>query len=159
MGIAKDLDEAGRIVNDLFSNSPRLLCEKFIKGQEASCGYMEGLEKPLPPTEMRMTTREYFDYEANYNGECREVTPAEFPDELTSRIQALAKKAHFAIGGAGYSRTDVRVDADGNLWALETNTLPGMTPSSILPAEALAIGIDYSRLIDKIIETSLQIKR
>lgn len=159
MGIAKDLDEAGRIVNDLFQNSPRLLCEKFIKGQEASCGYMEGLEKPLPPTEMRMTTREYFDYDAKYNGECREVTPAEFPDELTSRIQVLVKNAHLAIGGAGYSRTDVRIDSDGNLWALETNTLPGMTPSSILPAEALAIGIDYSHLIDKIIETSLQIKR
>ena len=159
MGIAKDLDEAGQIVNDLFKNSNRLLCEKFIKGQEASCGYIEGIETPLPPTEMRMTTREYFDYEAKYNGECREVTPAEFPEELTMRIQQLAKKAHLAIGGAGYSRTDVRIDADGKLWALETNTLPGMTPTSILPAEAAAIGISYSELIDRIIETSLKIKR
>jgi len=159
MGIAKDLDEAGQIVNDLFKNSSRLLCEKFIRGGEASCGYMEGLETPLPPTEMRMTTREYFDYEAKYNGECREITPAEFPEELTKRIQILAKKAHLAIGGAGYSRTDVRIDADGKLWALETNTLPGMTPSSILPAEAAAVGIDYSHLIDLIIETSLKIKR
>jgi len=159
MGIAKDLDEAGQIVNDLFKNSNRLLCEKFIKGQEASCGYIEGIETPLPPTEMRMTTREYFDYEAKYNGECREVTPAEFPEELTRRIQQLAKKAHLAIGGAGYSRTDVRIDADGKLWALETNTLPGMTPTSILPAEAAAVGIDYSHLIDLIIDTSLKIKR
>lgn len=159
MGIAKDLDEAGRIVNDLFRNSSRLLLEKFIRGEEASCGYMEGIEKPLPPTEMRMTTREYFDYDAKYNGECREVTPAEFPEALTRQIQDLAKKAHLAIGGAGYSRTDVRIDLEGKLWALETNTLPGMTPSSILPAEAMAIGIDYSHLIDKIIETSLQIKR
>ena len=159
MGIAKDLDEAGQIVNDLFKNSNRLLCEKFIKGQEASCGYIEGIETPLPPTEMRMTTREYFDYEAKYNGECREVTPAEFPEELTMRIQQLAKKAHLAIGGAGYSRTDVRIDADGKLWALETNTLPGMTPTSILPAEAAAVGIDYSHLIDLIIDTSLKIKR
>ncbi|MBP5248300.1 MAG: D-alanine--D-alanine ligase [Fibrobacter sp.] len=159
MGIAKNLDEAGQIVNDLFKNSNRLLCEKFIRGAEASCGYIEGIENPLPPTEMRMTTREYFDYEAKYNGECREITPAEFPEELTKRIQQLAKKAHLAIGGAGYSRTDVRIDADGNLWALETNTLPGMTPSSILPAEAAAVGIDYSHLIDLIIDTSLKIKR
>ncbi len=159
MGIAKNLDEAGEIVNRLFENSPRLLCEKFISGGEASCGYMEGLETPLPPTEMRMTTREYFDYEAKYNGECREVTPAEFPKELSERIQALAKMAHLAIGGAGYSRTDVRIDADGNLWALETNTLPGMTPTSILPAEAAAVGIDYPHLIDRIIETSINIKR
>jgi D-alanine-D-alanine ligase len=159
MGIAKDLDEAGQIVNDLFKNSSRLLCEKFIKGQEASCGYIEGVETPLPPTEMRMTTREYFDFEAKYNGECREVTPAEFPEELTKRIQELAKKAHLAIGGAGYSRTDVRIDAEGKLWALETNTLPGMTPTSILPAEAAAVGIDYTHLIDLIIDTSLKIKR
>lgn len=159
MGIAKDFDEAGSIVTDLFKNSNRLLCEKFIRGGEASCGYMEGLEKPLPPTEMRMTTREYFDYEAKYNGECREVTPAEFPQKLTEEIQTLARKAHQAIGGAGYSRTDVRIDADGKLWALETNTLPGMTPSSILPAEASAIGISYSELIDRIIELSLKIRR
>lgn len=159
MGIAKDLDEAGQIVNNLFKNSNRLLCEKFIQGQEASCGYIEGVETPLPPTEMRMTTREYFDFEAKYNGECREVTPAEFPEELTKRIQQLSKKAHLAIGGAGYSRTDVRIDADGKLWALETNTLPGMTPTSILPAEAAAVGIDYTHLIDLIIDTSLKIER
>lgn len=159
MGIAKDLDEAGEIVNGLFQNSPRLLLEKFIRGREASCGYIEGLEPPLPPTEMRMTTREYFDYEAKYNGECREVTPAEFPEDLTVRIQKLAKSAHEAIGGAVYSRTDVRIDENGELWALETNTLPGMTPSSILPAEALAVGIDYSVLLDIIIEKSLKVKR
>ena len=159
MGIAKNMDEAGEIVNRLFQQSSRLLCENFIAGGEASCGYMDGLEKPLPPTEMRMTTREYFDYDAKYNGECREVTPAEFPEELTRRIQQLVKKAHLAIGGAGYSRTDVRIDSEGNLWALETNTLPGMTPSSILPAEAAAVGIGYSALIDHIIATSLKISR
>ncbi|MCK9182164.1 MAG: D-alanine--D-alanine ligase [Fibrobacteraceae bacterium] len=158
MGIAKDLDEAAKIVEELFKNSSRLLCEKFIKGEEASCGYIEGLPA-LPPTEMRMTTREYFDYEAKYNGECREVTPAEFKPELMKRIQELAKAAHLAIGGAGYSRTDVRIDKDGKLWALETNTLPGMTPSSILPAEAACIGVSYTQLIDVIIETSLKIKR
>ena len=159
MGIAKNMDEAGEIVNRLFQQSSRLLCEKFIAGGEASCGYMDGLEKPLPPTEMRMTTREYFDYDAKYNGECREVTPAEFPEELTRRTEQLVKKAHLAIGGAGYSRTDVRIDSEGNLWALETNTLPGMTPSSILPAEAAAVGIGYSALIDHIIATSLKISR
>lgn len=158
VGIAKDLDAASKLVIELFKNSDRLLCEKFIAGGEASCGYMDGVPA-LPPTEMRMTTREYFDYEAKYNGECREVTPAEFPEELTLRIQAIAKAAHFAIGGAGYSRTDVRIDKDGKLWALETNTLPGMTPTSILPAQAACIGITYTQLIDKIIETSLKIKR
>jgi D-alanine-D-alanine ligase len=158
IGIAKNLDEAGKIAQDLFKDSNRLLCEKFIAGGEASCGYIEG-EKPLPPTEMRMTTREYFDYEAKYNGECQEVTPAEFAPELTARIQELAKNAHFALGGAGYSRTDVRIAKDGQIYAIETNTLPGMTPTSILPAQAACNGITYSQLIDMIIDKSLAIKR
>jgi len=135
-----------------------LLCEKFIAGEEASCGYIEG-EKPLPPTEMRMTTREYFDYEAKYNGECKEITPAEFDADLTARIQELVKNAHYAIGGSGYSRTDVRITKDKQLFAIETNTLPGMTPTSILPAEAASVGITYSQLIDLIIDKSLYIKR
>ena len=158
IGIAKDLDEAGKIAQDLFKDSNRLLCEKFIAGEEASCGYIEG-EKPLPPTEMRMTTREYFDYEAKYNGECKEVTPAEFEPDLTARIQELVKNAHYAIGGSGYSRTDVRITKDKQLFAIETNTLPGMTPTSILPAEAASVGITYSQLIDLIIDKSLYIKR
>jgi D-alanine-D-alanine ligase len=108
---------------------------------------------------MRMTTREYFDFEAKYNGECKEVTPAEFEPDLTARIQELVKNAHYAIGGSGYSRTDVRITKDKQLFAIETNTLPGMTPTSILPAEAASIGITYSQLIDLIIDKSLYIKR
>ena len=158
IGIAKDMDEAGKIAQDLFKDSNRLLCEKFIAGGEASCGYIEG-EKPLPPTEMRMTTREYFDYEAKYNGECKEVTPAEFAPELTARIQELVKNAHYALGGAGYSRTDVRITKDGELFAIETNTLPGMTPTSLLPQQAACNGITYSQLIDMIIDKSIAIKR
>lgn len=158
VGIAKDIEEAGKIAQDLFKDSDRLLCEKFIAGGEASCGYIEG-EKPLPPTEMRMTTREYFDYEAKYNGECKEITPAEFDEDLTKRIQELVKNAHYALGGAGYSRTDVRITKDGELFAIETNTLPGMTPTSLLPQQAACIGITYSQLIDLIIDKSLMIKR
>jgi D-alanine-D-alanine ligase len=158
MGIAKNIEEAEFIVASLFKDSDRLLCEKFISGTEASCGYIDGMPA-LPPTEMRMTTREYFDFEAKYNGECREVTPAEFSPDLTQRIQELAKNAHRALGCAGYSRTDVRIDKQGGLWALETNTLPGMTPSSLLPAQAACIGVSYSQLIDVIIDISLKIKR
>lgn len=158
MGIAKDLEEAGQICADLFKASQRLLLETFISGEEASCGFIEG-QPALPPTEMRMTTRAYFDFEAKYNGECQEVTPAEFSFERTVAIQQLARNAHYALGCEGYSRTDVRIDKNGNLWALETNTLPGMTPSSLLPQQAACIGLSYSQLIDVIIETSLKIKR
>lgn len=158
MGIAKNLEEAGDICTRLFDAAPTLLLEKFIAGEEASCGFIEG-QPALPPTEMRMTTREYFDFEAKYQGECNEVTPAEFSPERTLAIQDLARKSHYALGCEGYSRTDVRIDKDGALWVLETNTLPGMTPSSLLPQQAACIGLNYSQLIDVIIETSLKIKR
>lgn len=158
MGIAKDLESAERICAELFAVTPRLLCEKFIAGEEASCGFIEG-QAALPPTEMRMTSREYFDFEAKYNGECREVTPAEFSPERTAAIQDLVRKAHYALGCEAYSRTDVRIDANGDLWVLETNTLPGMTPSSLLPQQAACIGLSYSQLLDVIIATSLPLKR
>ena len=109
--------------------------------------------------EVLVLTRFGFDYEAKYNGECQEVTPAEFAPELTARIQELVKNAHYALGGAGYSRTDVRITKDGELFAIETNTLPGMTPTSLLPQQAACIGITYSQLIDLIIDKSIAIKR
>lgn len=158
IGIAKTADEAFQICEDLFKTSDTLLCEKFIAGEEGSCGFIEG-EAALPPTEMRMTTQEYFDFEAKYNGACQEITPATFSEEITREVQRLAKEAHYALGCAVYSRTDVRIDSDGKAWAIETNTLPGMTPASLLPQQVKCVGISYSELIDKVIEKSLGIRR
>ena len=154
MGFAKNVEEAGELCERLFEHSPRLLAEQFIAGEEASCGYIEGCE-PLPPTEVRMTTREYFDFEAKYNGEVKEITPAEFPDSLIKKIQHLACAAHNALACEVYSRTDIRIDKNGNLFALETNTLPGMTPTSFLPQQAHHIGLDYPALVEALLEKSL----
>jgi len=154
MGFAKNVEEAWNLGEKLFEHSNRLLVEQFIDGEEASCGYIEGCE-PLPPTEVRMTTREYFDFEAKYNGEVIEITPAEFPDDLIKKIQNLVRHAHQALDCEVYSRTDVRIDKTGYLYVLETNTLPGMTPTSFLPAQAKHIGLDYSALIETLLEKSL----
>lgn len=158
IGIAANLEEAGSICSSLFKNSKVLLCEQFIKGREASCGYIED-EAPLPPTELRMTTRDYFDYEAKYNGECQEITPAEFSESLTQEIQEVVKKVHYALGCDVYSRTDVLIDKQSKTWVIETNTLPGFTPTSLLPQQAACNGISYSHLIDLIIEKSIKVKR
>ena len=158
VGIAKNMESALSLSEELFNSTDRLLFEEFIAGREASCGYIEG-EKPLPPTEMQMTTHEFFDFEAKYNGECKEITPAPFNKSLTEKVQEIAKKAHIALAGNVYCRTDVRIDANENVYAIETNTLPGMTPTSILPAQAASNGISYSALIDLIIEKSLKVSR
>jgi D-alanine-D-alanine ligase len=154
MGFVKNVEEAGELCEKLFEKSDRLLAEQFISGEEASCGYIEGCA-PLPPTEIRMTTREYFDFDAKYNGEVLEITPAEFSENLTKEIQNLARKAHIALDCAVYSRTDIRIDKDGKLFVLETNTLPGMTPTSFMPQQAKHIGLDYSALVEFLIEKSL----
>ncbi|MDR1812580.1 MAG: D-alanine--D-alanine ligase [Candidatus Fibromonas sp.] len=154
MGFAKSLEEAGTLCERLFEKSGKLLAEQFISGAEASCGYIEGCV-PLPPTEIRMTTREYFDFEAKYNGEVLEITPAEFPENLIREIQDIVRKAHYALDCEVYSRTDVRLDKDGKLFVLETNTLPGMTPTSFLPQQAKHAGMDYSALVETLVEKSL----
>jgi D-alanine-D-alanine ligase len=106
-----------------------------------------------------MTSTEFFDFEAKYKGASSEVTPAEFTSERTAKIQELVRMAHEACGCNVYSRSDVRIDKQGNIYVLETNTLPGMTPSSLLPQQAACIGLSYSQLLDVLIETSLQVER
>jgi D-alanine-D-alanine ligase len=98
-----------------------------------------------------MTTRDFFDFDAKYNGEVIEVTPAEFSESLTKEIQSLAHKAHHALDCAAYSRTDIIIDKSENLFVLETNTLPGMTPTSFLPQQAACIGLDYPALVEVLI--------
>ena len=153
MGFAKNAEEAGKLCEKLFEKSSRLLAEAFIAGREMSCGYIEGC-KPLPPTEIKMTTRDFFDFEAKYNGEVIEITPAEIPESLTKKIQDLARKTHYALDCEVYSRTDIRIDKDGQLFVLELNTLPGMTPTSFLPQQAACIGLDYPALVEVLIEKS-----
>jgi len=158
MGVAKTFEDAQSLVERLFQKTSRLLCEKFIPGEEASCGYIED-QPALPPTEIRMTKTEFFDFQAKYQGDSKEVTPAEFTTERTAKIQALVRASHEALGCSVYSRTDVRIDKSGNIFVLETNTLPGMTPTSLLPQQAACIGLSYSQLLDVIIETSLRLER
>ncbi len=154
MGFAKNVEEAGKLCERLFEKSNRLLAEQFIAGRETTCSYIEGCT-PFPPTEVKMTTREFFDFDAKYNGEVIEITPAELPEDLTKKIQDLARKAHHDLGCEVYSRTDILINKEGNLFVLETNTLPGMTPTSFIPQQAKHIGMDYPALVEALIEKSL----
>jgi len=154
MGFAKNIEEAGLLCERLFEKSSRLLVEEFITGRETTCAYIVGCQ-PLPPTEIRMTTKAFFDFDAKYNGEVIEITPAEFSVELMREIQFFAKKAHHALECEVYSRTDMIINEEGKIFVLETNTLPGMTPTSFIPQQAKHIGLDYSALVETLIEKSL----
>jgi D-alanine-D-alanine ligase len=99
---------------------------------------------------------EFFDYEAKYQpGASKEICPADLEAAITTRAQNNALAAHRALQLRGYSRTDMIVSGD-DIYILETNTIPGMTPTSLLPQGAAAAGLDFPALLDRLIELALQ---
>lgn len=140
------------------------LAEEKIEGVEVSCGVLDFIEdgkvvsRPLPPTLISPCEAEFFDYEAKYvAGKSRDVTPAPLPAPVLERIQSIALKAHRALGCEGMSRTDLitMTDADAQPVILETQTLPGMTPTSLIPQQCGAAGISFAKFIDLLVEHAL----
>jgi D-alanine-D-alanine ligase len=151
---AEGLREALRLAG-VFGNVIHI--EAFVRGREFTCGVLEGDERTaLPVTEIIPPEGRIFDYDAKYTpGVTREVTPAEIPDVLSRRIQKLAVEVHRVVGCEGYSRVDFMCDEEGPK-IIEVNTAPGMTDTSLLPQGAKAAGIDFTRLVQMIVEHSMK---
>jgi len=133
----------------------QVIIEEYIEGVEVSCGVIgnENLTA-LPVIEIR-PKKEFFDYEAKYTkGMSEEISPAGLSDELAKKVQELSVGVFKVIGGKGYARVDFII-RNGIPYLLEINTLPGLTANSLIPQEAAAAGINYSQLLDKIIELAL----
>jgi D-alanine-D-alanine ligase len=160
MGRAHDRQSLEKLIAELAPHADRLLVESSIDGIEFSCGVIEkdGNLLALPPIEIRPKKSRFFDYTAKYSsGESEEIVPAPRPAALLDRIKTTALAAHRIIGCSGVSRTDM-IYANDTLFVLETNTLPGMTPASLLPKEYKAIGGTYSELLDTLIHSALEKK-
>lgn len=133
-----------------------VVVEKFIEGTELTVGVL-GNDEPfaLPVIEI-VPAKGFYDYEAKYKpGATDEIVPARISKEATARAQELAVAAHKALGCRGMCRADMILGADG-MYVLEVNTIPGMTPTSLLPRAAAAAGISFSRLLDMLIEFALE---
>lgn len=145
----EDLEAAVELV---FKEYDSVIIEESIVGRELTNGiYANGSELvKLPVTEI-VTTREFFDYEAKYLGESQEICPAHIPDELTARIQQTTEKIYRYMGCSGLVRMDYIV-RDGEIFFLETNTVPGMTPMSLVPAQVRAAGISMEEFVNTLIE-------
>jgi D-alanine-D-alanine ligase len=134
------------------------LIEAYIDGIELTGGVL-GNDAPeaLPLIEIVPDkAHEFFDYEAKYTpGATQEICPARVDPSVTAKGQAYAVAAHRALNCQGYSRTDM-ILKDGKLYVLETNTIPGMTATSLFPQAAAAAGISFSRLLDRLIELSIE---
>ena len=117
-------------------------------------------ERYLPAVEIIPQTGGYFDYVAKYqDGGSLEICPAHIDDALWHEIGEYALRLHKTLGLSVYSRTDFLVDEAGRPWCLEVNTLPGMTPASLLPKEAAAVGLPYEELCDEIVRLSLAARK
>lgn len=152
--IAHDDAEYKDAIKNAFSYDALVMVEQYIKGREFTDCVFDG--KALPVVEI-IPKQGFYDYKNKYQaGATLEVCPAEIDDELRNRIQALALAAYKALRIRTYARIDILMNEQGELFCLEANTLPGMTPTSLIPQEAAAIGIDFPSLCEQIIEVSLR---
>jgi D-alanine-D-alanine ligase len=138
---------------DDWNLSSEMMVEEFVPGRELTVSVMG--EKPLCVTEI-MTDLEFYDYEAKYApGGSQHVLPAQVPDSVVKDCMEMSVIAHKALGCRGVSRTDFRYDDTTNkprLILLETNTQPGMTPTSLVPEQAAYVGMSYAKLCRWMVE-------
>jgi D-alanine-D-alanine ligase len=131
-----------------------VLIERFIAGRELTVGILG--DQPLAVGEIIPAHGGIFDYESKYQPEgAAEIFPADIPADLTRQVQALGLIAHAALKLSHYSRADFRLDENGSLWCLEVNTLPGLSPTSLLPQSAAAAGIPFDELCERICLSAL----
>ncbi len=134
-------------LNDLFAlGAPSILVEEHIRGREATLGIVEGLRGEalyaLPSVEIIPPAGSFFSYDAKYSGATREVCPGNFSRVTTEELRRLARVMHRSLGLRHYSRSDFIVAPKG-VYYLETNTLPGLTPESLMPRSLAAVGVPF----------------
>ena len=137
-----------------FEWEDEVVIEQFISGREFSDGVIEG--KALPVIEIA-PKQGFYDYKNKYAaGSAVETCPAEISAKATADMQKYAEMAFKALGLTTYARMDFMMDADENVYCLEANTLPGMTPTSLLPQEAAVTGMNFEDLCEHLINVSLK---
>ncbi|QFJ54831.1 D-alanine--D-alanine ligase family protein [Pseudobutyrivibrio xylanivorans] len=152
--IVESADQLGAALDAAFEWENEVVVEQFIKGREFSDGVIEG--KALPVIEIA-PKQGFYDYKNKYAaGSAVETCPAELTVTQTETMQKYAEKAFKALGLTTYARMDFMMDEEGDIYCLEANTLPGMTPTSLLPQEAAVIGLDFEDLCEDLIEVSLK---
>ena len=154
VSLVEDKENFLKAMDEAFIWENEVLVEQFVKGREFSIGVIEG--EALPVIEI-IPKSGFYDYVNKYQaGKTQEVCPAHLDEETTTILQREAEKAFKALNLDSYARIDFLLDMDNNTYCLEANSLPGMTPTSLLPQEAGVVGISYGELCEKIIEVSLK---
>lgn len=158
MSIVRTLDQLPAALALALRHDGEVMVEAFLKGRELTAGVLGNSElTALPLIEIIPDSRyDFFNYEAKYQpGATREVCPAPVSETVRARAQDYALRAHRSLQLRGYSRTDM-ILVEEELYLLETNTIPGMTPTSLLPQAAAEAGLPFGALLDRLIELALE---
>ena len=154
VSIAKTKEELSAALTDCLNYGGKVVLEQYISGREIQVGYLAG--RALPSIEI-IPKEGFYDYENKYQpGAAVDITPAPIPAEWEERLAEVTRTVFETIGLAVYARADFVVTEDGTPWFLEINTLPGMTPTSLVPQEAAVVGIGYGELCETVIRESLK---
>ncbi|MCI7524325.1 MAG: D-alanine--D-alanine ligase [Roseburia hominis] len=154
VSIVHDKAEYERALKEAFRWENELVIEEYVKGREFSVGVIDF--QALPIIEIA-PVEGFYDYKNKYKaGSTVETCPAELSEQITKEMQGYAEKVAEVLGLNTYSRTDFLLDAEDHIFCLEANTLPGMTPTSLLPQEAKVTGVDFNQLCEKLIESSMR---
>jgi len=154
-------DQLGPAMQDALRCDPKVLVEAAVTGREVECGILEGADG-LPaasvPAEIRLVgDYDFYDFEAKYLDTATELAvPADLPEDITEKLQEMARRAFVALDCSGLARVDFFVGSDGTLTVNEVNTMPGFTPTSMFPRMWAATGLDYAALVDRLIATALR---
>ena len=160
----KTLEEVEPAIEKAFKEGNEVICEAFMKGIEITCGAYKTKEKAVafPITEV-VTSNEFFDYDAKYNGQVDEITPARIPDEVRDKVQAMTLKIYDILGCKGIIRVDYILTGDEakgerlEINLLEVNTTPGMTATSFIPQQVRAAGLNIGQVLSEIVEDNFTV--
>ena len=154
MALPDTREELAGALEEMLRYGGHVIVEPKLRGRDITVGVLG--DAYLPAVEMIPREGAYFDYEAKYqSGGSQEVCPAPITEEQWRAVGEDTLRLHRALGLRAYSRADFILDSEGRAWCLEINTLPGMTPASLLPKEAAAAGLSYPQLCQRILELSL----
>jgi D-alanine-D-alanine ligase len=154
LGIVREASALPAAIDAARACDDEVMIEKFVGGREFTVGVLDGAALPVGEI---IVPGEVFDYRSKYQtGGVREVFPADLAPVIASRMQAYALRAHAVLKLGAYSRIDFRMDAEGSIWCLEANSLPGMTSTSLLPQAAKAAGIEFPDLLQRICQGAIR---
>jgi D-alanine-D-alanine ligase len=149
----KNKDQLAPAIRKAMLESDEIMVEQFLDGTEISIGVYKTRDKSvvLPATEV-VTQNEFFDYDAKYNGQVQEITPARLSEEVTRRVREITSHIYDILHCNGIIRIDYIISKDGKIFMLEVNTTPGMTPTSFIPQQVRAAGLEMKDVLTDIVE-------